>query len=639
MTQPAFPARAQLSLCMIVRNEEAKLARCLASAAPWVGEIVVVDTGSTDQTVAIAESFGAKVVHFTWCDDFAAARNVALDAASREWALVLDADEELVVLNPDELARAVQQDVIDGFSFRIHNLLDSGEWSVGMVFRLFRRTKPGMRYRGRLHEQVIAVSEQTVQTAALGCCELRHDGYTQQVIQAHGKGDRNVRIARQQVEQTPDDFHAWYALGLSLPTQDVAGRVQAYEKSLALLQAGGKELLKDATTLHLLLLLAQSQLELGRREAARKTLDFGISRFPDSPDLHHARGQARFDAGDYAGAASDFERCLQPDARGCFLVLHPGTVGYAAKCGLAMAYANTGRNQEAERLLTEAVAEAPGGYGVPRRLLGILYFQRGAWAEAEPLLHAAALVEPDNQDLRFQLGWCLYKLERYDEALDALEPLKERPEALHVLGKIHLECGRAAEALALLGTCPLPAAGLARGWAYYLTGQRSAAAACWDEWMRAGAADWGTKDTLSTFLFLLDGGRRPSGQPERPAEPLRDMDQWFRLLLRHQRFDDVEAVIQRAPQLGDRLWVPLRKLWGRTLAREEYFDVALMLLLQAREAAPTDAELHYWLGYCCVHKQLLEDAAVLWESCLRLDPGYSLARQGLALLKQDSASK
>jgi glycosyltransferase involved in cell wall biosynthesis len=124
MIQPshlAFPDRDRISLCMIVRNEERKLARALDSARDWVGEIVVVDTGSTDRTVEIAESYGARVIHFPWCDDFSAARNASLDAATNEWALVLDADEQWVVTDPVELARAVQHHALAGFSFRYHN--------------------------------------------------------------------------------------------------------------------------------------------------------------------------------------------------------------------------------------------------------------------------------------------------------------------------------------------------------------------------------------------------------------------------------------------------------------------------------------------------------------------------------------
>src|SRR5690242_15059907 len=86
---------ANISLCMIVKNEEASLATCLQSAADLVNEVIVVDTGSSDQTKAIAARFGARVHDFAWVNDFSAARNESLRQASGEWIFWLDADESL----------------------------------------------------------------------------------------------------------------------------------------------------------------------------------------------------------------------------------------------------------------------------------------------------------------------------------------------------------------------------------------------------------------------------------------------------------------------------------------------------------------------------------------------------------------
>ena len=85
--------RRSLSICMIVKNEELNLAKCLMSVKPVADEIIVVDTGSTDKTKAIASALGAKVFDFTWTNDFSEARNYSLSKASGDWILVLDADE------------------------------------------------------------------------------------------------------------------------------------------------------------------------------------------------------------------------------------------------------------------------------------------------------------------------------------------------------------------------------------------------------------------------------------------------------------------------------------------------------------------------------------------------------------------
>jgi tetratricopeptide (TPR) repeat protein len=626
-----FP-RERLSLCMIVRDEERCLARCLASAAPWVGEIVVVDTGSTDRSVEIAESFGARVVHFPWINDFSAARNVALDAAINEWALVLDADEEIVVDDEAEFAAALNQTVLDGFSFPIQSEIDSGEMTNCLIFRLFRRTKEGMRYRGQLHEQIMAVSAGKVETAALRCLHFKHDGYTSKVSQARGKGERNLRLARALVADQPDDAFAWHCLGLSLGTGQEEEKIQAYEKCLTMLKDAGRDGANGIFEVINYLALAVEYVNAGQLAKGRTVFDRAIELFPDAPDLRYERARMRLFHNDYAGAAEDLAVCLTDKARKFCYISFPGAIGYAAKTQLASAYLHLGRSDEAEALLAQAVAEAPVAFPLPRQLLANLLLQRGLWGDARPLLSAALEVEPEAQETRFKLGWCLFKLERYEEAETTLLPLRDLPDTQHLLGKVYLDWGHGAKALDFLTECPQPAAGLARGWAYYLQNDPGRAAACWEEWLRAGAADWGTKDTLNTFLFLMQGGGKSKGQPERPAEPLRDMNLWFRLLLRYKCFNDIEQVISRGPQLGDRMWLPLRKKWAITLASEGFTDLALQLLLDARSVEPEDAEIYYWLGYCSMYRRNVEEAKVLWQTCLRYQPDHALAGQSLSLL-------
>ena len=82
-----------ISLCMIVKNEERSLARCIKSVKSLVDEIIIVDTGSNDNTINIAKDLGAEIYNFEWCDDFSAARNESIKYANHQWILLLDADE------------------------------------------------------------------------------------------------------------------------------------------------------------------------------------------------------------------------------------------------------------------------------------------------------------------------------------------------------------------------------------------------------------------------------------------------------------------------------------------------------------------------------------------------------------------
>jgi glycosyltransferase involved in cell wall biosynthesis len=153
-----------LSVCMIVRNESHHLPKALASVQGIAAEIVVVDTGSTDDTVSIATSMGAKVLHFDWTDDFAAARNSALEAATLPWILSLDADQILVNDSASALATALQRSdcmaqvvTIDLYGPPTTSSNPTiGQSEVELAFKSLRlfRNHPQIRFSGRVHEDV-----------------------------------------------------------------------------------------------------------------------------------------------------------------------------------------------------------------------------------------------------------------------------------------------------------------------------------------------------------------------------------------------------------------------------------------------------------------------------------------------------
>ena len=143
--------RNRISLCMIVRDEEPYLGQCLDSVLGVADEIVVVDTGSQDQTVAIAESHDAKVIHFAWTEHFAEARNQAIVAATGDYMLVLDADERLELATAYHIREAVDAAEFDVAYLHFENIAASGSARRRWIApRLYRMT-PGIRYIGRVH--------------------------------------------------------------------------------------------------------------------------------------------------------------------------------------------------------------------------------------------------------------------------------------------------------------------------------------------------------------------------------------------------------------------------------------------------------------------------------------------------------
>ena len=115
-----------LSLAMIVKNEAAHLGHCLDSVQGLVDEIVVVDTGSSDDTVAVARARGAQVTRFDWIGDFSAARNASLAQVTGDWVLVLDADEAIDPVDFPRIRQACAQEQVSGFLVLIRNYLPDG---------------------------------------------------------------------------------------------------------------------------------------------------------------------------------------------------------------------------------------------------------------------------------------------------------------------------------------------------------------------------------------------------------------------------------------------------------------------------------------------------------------------------------
>ena len=146
-----------LSICIVVKNEERNLSRCLDSVRDLTGELIVVDTGSTDATPLIAARYGAAVIPFDFTVvDFAAARNQAIARASGRWILMIDADETLDRAGAPLIETLVAGDENAGYFLERHNRWsDSSGPTTDYVVRLFAN-RPNHRYRGRVHETIDA---------------------------------------------------------------------------------------------------------------------------------------------------------------------------------------------------------------------------------------------------------------------------------------------------------------------------------------------------------------------------------------------------------------------------------------------------------------------------------------------------
>jgi glycosyltransferase involved in cell wall biosynthesis len=191
---------------MIVRNEESNLPLCLESVRDVFDEIVVVDTGSTDRTKEIATAFGARVIDFAWVDDFAAARNVALDHATGDYVLWLDADDVIESVERaklEALFQTLRPGGMDAYVLRcICDTSDAGQLVVDQP-RLFPR-REGIRWERRVHEVINPALDRAGIITKWTDIVVRHSGYADPVIHER-KRQRNLVLLYNELAERPND--------------------------------------------------------------------------------------------------------------------------------------------------------------------------------------------------------------------------------------------------------------------------------------------------------------------------------------------------------------------------------------------------------------------------------------------------
>lgn len=273
---------------MIVKDEEELLPHCLASVQGAVDEMIVVDTGSSDRSAEIAQQYGAVVVAFEWCEDFAAARNAGLERASGDWILFLDADEALDRAAREQIRSWTAVSGCDGLFLNIHNYTGTGQQGVTVnpVLRLFRNA-PSHRFEGRIHEQIAAAICRGNPEAAFHVTDMviHHYGYQTAIVERKDKVNRNVRLLQQAVEEEPDQPFHHYNLGVEYL------RVGEAERALETFGVARMGIDPAVTSYaHLLFKYEVRCLQhLNRWQEALDRIDAALELFPEYTDLMHHR--------------------------------------------------------------------------------------------------------------------------------------------------------------------------------------------------------------------------------------------------------------------------------------------------------------------------------------------------------------
>ncbi len=347
-----LPKNPKLSVCMIVRDEEEILPRCLKSVQDVADELIVVDTGSKDNTISIAKDFGAKVFHFKWCDDFAAARNEYLKHATGDWILVIDADEELLSDSKAYLRDALLRPTVIYYLIKC----DNGPECLGPRFtwfdRLFRR-HPKVRYHRPCHAGVdgtiesLILAEPRWQKQFEPNIIIRHYGYEPSKMPA--KWDRRLRIIKSYLRKNPNDGY-------------------------------------------LLARLGEAYFGLGCYDEAEVCLKKAVDIDSDSSETNYSLGVTLQKQGKLDEAIQYYHKAIAND---------PGLSD--AYGNLGSIYIQKGMFDSAISVLKTALAIEP-EKAMGHNMLGLAYNNMGMFDEAITQYKRALKIDPNNADAHFNLG-------------------------------------------------------------------------------------------------------------------------------------------------------------------------------------------------------------------------------------------
>jgi len=273
----------KISACMMIKDEEDNLGRCLSSIKDIVDEIIVVDTGSTDNSIKICKEFGAKVYNHPWEDNFSLHRNQSISYATGDWILIIDADEEFVLDNVEKafLVKQLKKvpDGIDGAAVLFKDMQKNLEV---MQFNSTRFYKKGcIRYEGIVHNQPVMKSGK--KAGMLENIHMLHYGYDLTPEEKEAKTIRTKGLLEKRIDNDPDDHLAhFYLMQLYSDNKDYENAIKHGEKYIGYKDKAEKAKLFMDTVYYC---MVRNYMYLENKEKTEWWLNRGIKELPDDIDL------------------------------------------------------------------------------------------------------------------------------------------------------------------------------------------------------------------------------------------------------------------------------------------------------------------------------------------------------------------
>ncbi|MDD2420789.1 MAG: glycosyltransferase [Heliobacteriaceae bacterium] len=393
----------KISLCMIVKDEEEMLPRCLESVKELVDEIVIVDTGSADRTVEIGRSFGARIIPYQWKGSFAAARNLSMDKARGKWLLLMDADEEMPLETSREIANLLNDQVVEGLILTIRSYRNSSSGTQTEDVPQIRIVKNRKKYRfsRAVHEQMDGSVVRSPHTLTRRDLVILHYGYLDERVIAKNKRERNEQLLLADIKTRKPDAYDYYYLALERGfRQDWTGAAKYYEKALQIADNNMQwvsRLMKDYIS---------NKMNMGQFVEAVETADEVLQTYPDYADLHFLKGYALSRLGRLEEAVTAYQKAIESGEGNPAYICENGTGSHRAYNALADLYNQLGNHEQAIQYRTQTFEADPSQVQVLYTLVKEVNTHLGPAAfraKVEPVLD---MLNPSNVVLLIDA--CLY---------------------------------------------------------------------------------------------------------------------------------------------------------------------------------------------------------------------------------------
>ncbi len=290
---------------MIVKDEEAYIKKCLESVKNFVDEIIIVDTGSTDDTISICLEFGATVFKFDWNNNFSEARNYGIEKATKDWILWLDADERLTTQNLNTINKILDTSNLAIFKIKMRHIYEEEkpmEGDFSYSYRIFRNHK-NIRFTGAIHEKLIFDEEQ-IPISQIADIEINHYGYMQK--ERIHKALRNLQILVSEAEKNQED--AWISYYIAAELYRLNDIQKAY---YFVNQAIAEFLIKKSMPPAIAYKLKYDILiHSNSLKNSQKGIELAIEMYPDYVDLRFYKGVILVKQKKYEEAIKTFRYCL-----------------------------------------------------------------------------------------------------------------------------------------------------------------------------------------------------------------------------------------------------------------------------------------------------------------------------------------